>query len=147
MDIRQLQMIIAEDGKPMRQPWKWHQCFVLRKFSGCCKENRECSWRLIYIWNRDETHLEALWVVIKELIQVHMRTQEKNIKILKGIGPGKGLYSQGYNLSSSHVRMLELDHKEDWALQNWCFWTVVLEKTLKSLLDYKEMKPVHPKGN
>ena len=43
--------------------------------------------------------------------------------------------------------MRELDHKESWALKNWCFWTVVLEKTLESHLDRKEIKPVHPKGN
>ena len=46
-----------------------------------------------------------------------------------------------------HVLMWELDYKESWALKNWCFWTVVLEKTLKSPLDYKEIKPVNPKGN
>ena len=43
--------------------------------------------------------------------------------------------------------MWELDHKESWAPKNWCFWTVVLEKTLESPLDYKEIQPVHPKGN
>ena len=43
--------------------------------------------------------------------------------------------------------MWELDHKEGWALKNWCFWTMVLEKTLGSPLDCKEIKPVHPKGN
>ena len=48
---------------------------------------------------------------------------------------------------SSHVRMWELDHKEGWAPKNWCFQTVVLEKTLESLWDCKEIKPVHPKGN
>ena len=50
-------------------------------------------------------------------------------------------------LSSSHVWMWELDHKEGWVLQNWCFWTMVLEKTLESLLDSKEIKPVNPKRN
>ena len=59
----------------------------------------------------------------------------------------KGPYSQSYGFSSSHVWMWELDHKESWALKNWCFWTVVLEKTLKSPLDCKEIKPVNPKGN
>ena len=48
---------------------------------------------------------------------------------------------QSYGFSSSHIRMWELDHKEDWALNNWCFWTVVLEKTLESPLDCKEIKP------
>ena len=55
--------------------------------------------------------------------------------------------SQSYDFSSSHVWMWELDHKESWALKNWCFWTVVLEKTLESPLDFKEIQPVNPKGN
>ena len=59
----------------------------------------------------------------------------------------KGLSSQSYGFSSSHVHMWELDHKESWALKNWCFWTVVLEKTLESPLDCKEITPVNPKGN
>ena len=59
----------------------------------------------------------------------------------------KGLPSQSYGFSSSHVWMWELDHKESWVLKNWCFWTVVLEKTLESPLDCKEIKPVNPKGN
>ena len=59
----------------------------------------------------------------------------------------KGLSSQSYGFSSSHVWMWELDHKESWAPKNWCFWTVVLEKTLESPLDCKEIQPAHPKGN
>ena len=59
----------------------------------------------------------------------------------------KGPSSQSYGFSSSHVKMCELDHKGSWALKNWCFWTVVLEKTLESPLDFKEIQPVHPKGN
>ena len=59
----------------------------------------------------------------------------------------KGPYSQSYGFSSSHVWMWELDHKESWAPKNWCFQIVVLEKTLESPLDSKEIKPVHPKGN
>ena len=59
----------------------------------------------------------------------------------------KGLYRQSYGFSSSHVWMWELNHKESWALKNWCFLTVVLEKTLASPLDYKEIKPINPKGN
>ena len=49
--------------------------------------------------------------------------------------------------SSSHVWMWELDYKESWALKNWCFWTVLLEKTVESPLDYEEIQPVHPKGD
>ena len=59
----------------------------------------------------------------------------------------KGPSSQGYSFSSSHVWMWELDYKESWAQKNWCFWTVVLEKILESPLDFKEIKPVHPKGD
>ena len=59
----------------------------------------------------------------------------------------KGLFSQGYGFSSSHVWMWELNYKESWAPKNWCFWTLVLEKTLESPLDYKEIQPVCPKGD
>ena len=59
----------------------------------------------------------------------------------------KGPSSQCYGFFSSHVWMWELDYKESWALKNWCFWTVVLEKTLESPLDFKEIQPAHPKGN
>ena len=59
----------------------------------------------------------------------------------------KGLSSQSYGFSSSHVRKWELEYKESWAPKNWCFWTVVLEKTLESPLDSKDIQPVHPKGN
>ena len=55
--------------------------------------------------------------------------------------------SQSYGFSSTHVWMWELDHKESWAPKNWCFWTVVLEKTLESPLDCKEIKPVTPERN
>ena len=59
----------------------------------------------------------------------------------------KGLSSQSYGVSSSHVWMWELDYKEIWVPKNGCFWTVVLEKTLESPLDCKEIQPVHPKGS
>ena len=59
----------------------------------------------------------------------------------------KGPYSQSCGFSSSHVWMWELDHKECWVLKNWYFWTVVLEKTLESPLDCKEIKPVNLKAN
>ena len=55
--------------------------------------------------------------------------------------------SQSYGFSSSHVWMWELDYKESWAPKNWYFWTVVLEKTLESPLDRKEIQPAHSKGN
>ena len=59
----------------------------------------------------------------------------------------KGPYSQSYGFSSSHVWMQELDYKESWMLKNWCFWTVVLEKTLENPLDCQEIQQVHSKGD
>ena len=71
----------------------------------------------------------------------------QHIKKQRHYFANKGPSSQGYGFSSSHVWMWELYHKEGWALKNWCFWTVMLEKTLDSPLDSKEIKPVNPKGN
>jgi len=65
----------------------------------------------------------------------------QHIKKQRHYFANKGPSSQGYGFSSSHVWMWELDYKESWALKNWCFWTVVLEKTLESPLDCKETQP------
>ena len=70
----------------------------------------------------------------------------KHIKKQRHYFANKGLFSQGYGFSRSHVWMWDLDYKESWEPNNWCFWTVVL-KTLKGPLDCKEIQPVHPKGN
>ena len=59
----------------------------------------------------------------------------------------KGPSSQGYGFSISHVWIWELDYKESWAQKSWCFWTVVLEKTLEIPLDCKDIQPVHPEGD
>ena len=79
----------------------------------------------------------------------HQRSPITNIdSILKSRDitlPGPS--SQGYGFSSSHAWVWELDHRESWAPKNWCFWTVVLEKTLESPLDCKEIHRVHSKGN
>ena len=69
----------------------------------------------------------------------------QHIKNHKHYFASKGLSSQDCCFSSSHVWMWELDYEESWALKNWCFWTVVLEKTPESPLDSKEIQPVHPK--
>ena len=71
----------------------------------------------------------------------------QHIKKQKHHFANKDPSSQGYGFSSSHVWMWELDYKESWVLKNWCFWSVVLEKTLESPLDCKEIQPVDPKGN
>ena len=69
------------------------------------------------------------------------------IKKQRRYSADKGLYSQSYGFSSDHVWMWELEYKESWAPKKWCFQTVMLEKTLESPLDCKEIQPVHPKGN
>ena len=74
-------------------------------------------------------------------------TKLDNIKKQRHYFANKGPSNQDYGFSSSRVWMWELDYKESWVLKNWCFWTVVLEKTLGSLLDCKEIQPVHTKGN
>ena len=71
----------------------------------------------------------------------------QHIKKQRHYFANKGPSSQSYGFSSSHVWMSKLDYKESWALKNWCFWTAVLDKTLESPLDCKEIKPVNPKRN
>ena len=70
----------------------------------------------------------------------------QHIKKQRHYFANKGPSSQSYCFSSSRVWMWELDHKESWALKNWCFWSMVLEKTLENTLDCK-IKPVNPQGN
>ena len=71
----------------------------------------------------------------------------QHIKKQRHYFANKGPSSQSYGFSSSHIWMWELDYKESRALKNWCFWVVVLEKTVDSPLDCKEIQPVRPKGN
>ena len=87
------------------------------------------------------------------LLQGNVLTQEPNLSLLHWQTVSLPLSHQGKPLVQwqdyafwTHVR-LDLDYKESWTLKNWCFWTVVLEKTLESPLDCKEIKPVNPKGN
>ena len=71
---------------------------------------------------------------------------DRDIKKQRYHFANKGPSGQGYGFSSGHVWMWQWDYKESWAPKNWCFWTVVLEKTLESPLDCKEIQQVHPKG-
>ena len=77
-----------------------------------------------------------MWLKLRLMVRLWLRW-----------GLNKGPSSQGYGFSRSHVWMWELDYKENWAPKTWCFWTVMLEKTLESPLDCKEIQPVHPKGD
>ena len=74
-------------------------------------------------------------------------SSRQHIKKQRHYFANKGPSSQSYDFSSSPVWMWELDYKESWVLKNWCFWTVVLEKTFEIPLDCKEIQPVHPKGD
>ena len=76
-----------------------------------------------------------------------MTKPRQHIKKQRHYFANKGPSSQSCGFSSSHVWMWELDHKEGWMLKSWCFWTVILEKTLESPLDCKEIQPGNPKGN
>ena len=84
---------------------------------------------------------QKLVFIYKTYSLSHTRTHTFNLYNL--LDPS----SQAYGSSSGHVWMWELDYKESWVLKNWCFLTVVLEKTLENPLDSKEIQPVHPKGN
>ena len=78
------------------------------------------------------------WINFKN-VRVKGKVQKcKNVKV-------KSPYSQRYGFSSNHVRVWELDHKEGWVPKNWCFWTMVLEKTLEGPLDSKDIKLINPK--
>ena len=88
-------------------------------------------------WNKK---MLAPWKKSCDQLRQHIKKQRHYFA-------NKGLNSQSYGFSSSHVWMWELYYTEGWVLKNWCFWTVVLEKTLESLLDSREIKPVNPKGN
>ena len=81
------------------------------------------------------------------VVLCHYDKPRQHVKKQRRYFADKGLSSQSYDFSSSHEWMWELDHEESWVLKNWCFWTVVLEKTLTGTLDCKEIKPVNPQGN
>ena len=95
-----------------------------------------CRWWL-QPWNKTRV---TPWKKSYDQPRQHIKKQRHSFA-------NKGSSSQGYGFFSSHVWMWDLDYKEIWAPKNWCFWTVVLGKTLESPLDCKEIQPVHSKGN
>ena len=86
--------------------------------------------------------LWCIYVCIIYLSNIYTQTEKQRHYFVH-----KGPSSRGYGFSSGHVCMWELDYKESWVLKNWCFWAVVLEKTLESPLDCKEIQLVHPEGD
>ena len=113
----------------MGKQWKqWHTLF----FGGSKVMDSDCSHeikRCLLLGRKAMTNLDNIF------------------KKQRHYSANKGPSSQSYGFSSHHVWMWELDYKESWAPKNWCFWTVVLEKTLESPLDSKEIELVNPKGN
>ena len=107
------------------------------------------DWQILFSWTRKSLWMVAVAMKLRHLLlgRKAITNPDKIIKKQRHHFANKGPYSQSYGFSSSHVWMWELNHKEHWEPKNWCFWTVVLEKTLESLLDCKEFKPVNPKGN
>ena len=116
-------------GKQIRKKWK--------------------LWQTLFSWAP-----KSLWTVtaatkLKETCSLEKKQDKprQHIEKQKHYFTNKGPSSESYSFSKSHAQIWELDYKKGWVLKNWCFWTVVLEKTLESLLDCKEIQPVNPKGN
>ena len=104
-----------------------------------------------YVLDCDVKSLQTVTVAMKlKMLAPWKKSYDKPrqcIKKPKHHFANKGPSSQSHGFSSSHIWLWEEDHKEDWVWKNWCFWTVVLKKTVKSPLDCKEIQPVHPKVN
>ena len=120
----------------MRKQWK--QCESVESESYCFGGAAKIT------ADGDCSHEIKRHVLLGRTVMTQPRQQ---VKKQRHYFADRGLSIQGYGFSSSHVWMWELDYKESWAPENWCFWTVVLEKTLESSLDCKEIQPVHPKGS
>ena len=114
-------------------------------------EGESGKWQILFYWAP-----KSLWLIVDgDCTHEIKRPLLLGRKVMTNLDSkkqgqyfaNKGPSSQSYGFSSSHVWMWELDYKESWTPKNWCFWTVGLEKTLKSFLDCKEIKPVNLKGN
>ena len=105
------------------------------------------QWQTLFSWAPKSLKMVTVVMKLKEICSLEKSYVQprQHIKKQRHYFTTKRPFSQSYGFSSSHVWMWELEYKEIWALKNWCFWTVVLEKTLESPLDCKEIKPVHPK--
>ena len=125
--LRSWQLITSLHGKWMGKEWQ------TSFFGGASKITADgnCSHEIKDAWFLEESYDQSRQCIKKQ----------------RHYFPNKGPSSQSYGFSTSYVWMWELDCKESWAPKNWCFWTVVLERTLESPLDCKEIQPVHPKGN
>ena len=107
------------------------------------------QWQTLFFWAPKSLPMVTAAMKLKDAYSLEEKLWQPryHTKKQRHYFVNKGLSSQGYVFSSSHVWMWELDYKESWAPKNWCFWTVVLGKTLESPLDCREIQPVHPKGD
>ena len=107
------------------------------------------QWQTLFSWAPKSLQMVTTATKLKTLAPLKKSYDKprQRIKKQRHYFAHKGPYCQSYGFSSSHVWVWELDHKECLTPKNWCFWTVVLEKTLESPLDCREIKAVNPKGN
>ena len=106
------------------------------------------QWQTAFFWALKSLQMVIASMKLKDACPLEEKLwPRQHIKKQRHYFANKGPYSPSYGFSSSHVWMWELDHKEGWALNNWYFQIVVLEKTLESPLDCKEIKPVNLKGH
>ena len=111
------------------------------------KQWKQCQ--TLFSWTPKSLQMVTAAMKLKDAYSLEGKLwkHRQHIKKQKYYFVNKGPSSQGYGFSSGQIWMWEFDYKESWALKSWCFWTVVLDKTLESLLDCKEIHPVCPKGN
>ena len=112
---------------------------------------KQCKqWQTLFSWAQKSLQMVTEAMKLKDPLAPWKKIYDKprqHIKKQRHYFSHKGSYSQSYGFSSSHVWMWELNQKKGWVPKNGCFRTVVLEKTIESLLDCKEIQPVNPKGN
>ena len=113
------------------------------------RRKKRKQWQTLFSWAPKSLQMVTAAMKSKDTCSLEEKFDQprQHIKKQRHYFADKGLSSQYYVFSSSHVWMWEVDHKDGWVLKNWCVWTVVLKKTLESPLDSKEIQPVHPKGN
>ena len=107
------------------------------------------QWQTLFSWAPKSQHMVTVVMKPKDTRSLKKSYDQprQHIKEQRHYFANKGASSQSSGFSSSHVWMWELDHEESWVPKSWCFWTVVLEKTLEVPLDCKEIQQVNPKGN
>ena len=117
---------------------------VLHNLLRCWKQWKQCQ--TLFFWAPKSLQMVNAAMKLKDAIpwKESYDQHRQHIKKQRHYFANKGPSSQGYNFSSSHVWMWELDYKENWELKVWCFWTVVLEKTLESPLDWLQGDPTSP---